>query len=71
MVKLWDAKLVKLRNEMNIHAIVKRIGEKAETAEVKENFDAQAQRIESLEESFIQIINEVEGLQKQGLFFNK
>jgi hypothetical protein len=30
MVKIWDTKLVKLRGEMNIHAIVKKIGEKAE-----------------------------------------
>jgi hypothetical protein len=30
MVKLWDTKLVKLRSEMNIHAIVKKIGEKCD-----------------------------------------
>jgi hypothetical protein len=30
MVKLWDSKMVKLRQDMNIHAIVKRIGEKAD-----------------------------------------
>jgi hypothetical protein len=36
MVKMWDQKLVKLRNEMNIQSIVKRIGEKADTTEVNE-----------------------------------
>jgi hypothetical protein len=30
MVKLWDSKIVKLRSEMNIHSIVKKIGEKAD-----------------------------------------
>jgi hypothetical protein len=35
MVKLWDSKLVKLRQDMNIHAIVKRIGEKADAVEIK------------------------------------
>lgn len=35
MVKLWDSKLVKMRNEMNISNIVKRIGEKADSIEVK------------------------------------
>jgi hypothetical protein len=39
MVKLWDTKLVKLRSEMNIHSIVKRIGEKAESTEVKDSFE--------------------------------
>jgi hypothetical protein len=30
MVKVWDQKLVKLRNDMNISNVVKRIGDKAE-----------------------------------------
>lgn len=39
MAKMWDQKLVKLRQDMNIHAIVKRIGEKADLSQVKDNFD--------------------------------
>ena len=30
MVKLWDSKLVKMRSDLNIQSVVKRIGEKAD-----------------------------------------
>jgi len=30
MVKMWDAKIVRLRNDMNIHSILKSIGTKAD-----------------------------------------
>lgn len=30
MVKLWDSKLVKLRNEVNLHTLMKKIAEKAD-----------------------------------------
>jgi hypothetical protein len=36
MVKLWDSKLVKLRNDMNIQSITRRISEKADSVEVNE-----------------------------------
>ena len=36
MAKLWDSKVVKLRQDMNIHGILKRIGEKADDADIKE-----------------------------------
>ena len=39
MVKLWDSKIVKLRSEMNIHSIVKKIGEKADLGEMKDSFE--------------------------------
>lgn len=35
MAKFWDSKIVKLREDMNIHGIVKRIGEKADASEVQ------------------------------------
>ena len=38
MVKLWDQKLVKLRNDMNISNVVRRIGDKAEQTDVAEGF---------------------------------
>eukprot|EP00347_Sterkiella_histriomuscorum_P003679 403363358 len=62
MAKMWDSKLVKLRQDMNIHSIIKKIGEKAEQQDVKEAFEGQTKRIDQIEENFIQIINEVEGL---------
>ncbi len=65
MVKLWDSKLVKLRQDMNIHAIVKRIGEKADAVEIKQAFDEQVARVEQLENTFIRIIDEVEVLNKE------
>ena len=30
-VKLWDARLVNLRKELNIESVLKRIGDKADT----------------------------------------
>jgi len=39
MAKMWDSKLVKLRQDMNIHAIIKKIAEKAEAIEVKDAFE--------------------------------
>lgn len=41
MVKLWDAKLVKLRNEVNMHTIIKKIGDKAEAQDVRAEFEIQ------------------------------
>lgn len=34
MVKLWDAKLVKLRNEVNMHSVIKKMGDKANAEDV-------------------------------------
>ncbi|CDW76177.1 UNKNOWN [Stylonychia lemnae] len=62
MAKMWDSKLVKLRQDMNIHSIIKKIGEKAEQVEVKDAFETQMKRIEQIEENFVQIINEVESI---------
>lgn len=53
MVKMWDQKLVKLRNEMNIQSIVKRIGEKADSVDVNEQYTTTGQRIEQLETTFM------------------
>lgn len=36
MVKLWDSKLVKLRTDMNIQSVVRRIAEKADSTEVND-----------------------------------
>ena len=49
MVKMWDAKLVKMRNEMNISNIVKRIGDKADSSDITDAFDKQNTRIELIE----------------------
>lgn len=62
MAKMWDSKLVKLRQDMNIHSIIRKIGEKAEASEVKDNFEVTEKRIDQIEENFVQIINEVEQL---------
>lgn len=64
MVKLWDSKLVKLRQDMNIHAIVKRIGEKADTVEVKDAIDTSNTRIDGLESTFVHLINEIENVNR-------
>lgn len=39
MVKLWDSKLVKMRSEMNISNVLRRIGEKADITDVNEAFE--------------------------------
>lgn len=46
MVKMWDAKIVRLRNDMNIHSILKSIGTKADQFEVNENFASHSQRVD-------------------------
>lgn len=53
MVKLWDTKLVKLRGELNIHSIVKKIGEKADEVDVKENIESQMHRVMGLEDTIV------------------
>lgn len=56
---------------MNIHTIVKRIGEKADTTEMKDLFDVQESKLENLEQTFIQIINEMEGFNSITKVFSK
>ena len=62
MAKMWDSKLVKLRQDMNIHSIIRKIAEKAEAGEVKDQFEVHGKKIDQIEENFVQIINEVEQL---------
>ena len=50
---------------MNIHAIVKRIGEKADASDVKEAVDTSNMRIDGLEATFVQILNDIENVNRQ------
>lgn len=45
MEKYWDAKLVKIRNELNIHQLTKRIDEKASDNEIKIMFEESNMRM--------------------------
>lgn len=65
LAKVWDSKLVKLRQDMNVHSILKKINEKAENAEVQQSFEAHQQRIQQIEYTFVELINEVETLNMQ------
>ena len=67
MVKLWDQKLVKMRSELNITSVVKRIQDKADNNEVQEMMQQFEDRVAQMETSFIQVIEEVEQLNKQNL----
>ena len=51
-----------MRGEVNIQAVVKKMQDKADSSEVQEALLAQEQRIQQIESTFIQVIEEVEGL---------
>jgi len=62
MLKVWDKKLVALRAELNIHQLNKRIEEKADEDEVRNDLNGQSQRIVALESSMGTMINEFDAL---------
>lgn len=54
-----------MRSELNITSVVKRIQDKADNNEVQDIMQQFEERIVQIETSFIQIIEEVEQLNKQ------
>ena len=62
LVRVWDQKIVKVRNEININGLTKAISTKAESFEMKEEFGSHMQRICSVEESLLQIIHEIDSI---------
>ena len=64
-MKLWDQKLVKMRSELNITSVVKRIQDKADNIEVQDMMQQYEERVTQMERSFIQVIEGVEELNRQ------
>lgn len=53
MVKLWDQKLVKMRSDLNIASVVRRMGEKADANIVNDTFEQHTQRVDQIEKTFL------------------
>jgi MinD-like ATPase involved in chromosome partitioning or flagellar assembly len=56
-----------MRSELNITSVVKRIQDKADNNEVQDLMQHFEDRVKQMESSFIQVIEEVEQLNKQNL----
>jgi enoyl reductase-like protein len=56
-----------MRSELNITSVVKRIQDKADNNEVQDMMQQFEERVKQMEASFIQVIEEVEQLNKQNL----
>lgn len=50
MERYWDTKLVRLRSELNVHSLMKRLEDKATKGETHNLFDEASIRIEGCEE---------------------
>lgn len=50
MERYWDTKLVKMRSELNIHQLIKRLDDKASRNEAVNMFDEATMRLDGCEE---------------------
>ncbi len=51
-----------MRSDLNIATVVKRMSEKADINIVNDTFEQHAQRVDQIEKTFLQIIEEMENL---------
>lgn len=51
MERYWDKKLVKMRSELNVHQLIKRLDEKSSITETNNLFETANLRLETCEDS--------------------
>lgn len=62
-MKVWDQKMVRIRNDLDVHVIVKSLEKKADTEDVKNDFSNHEFKICTLDRNIVKIATDIQTFQ--------